>query len=164
MKLDELLKGADGKLGTGGGKKTAPAQDKKTIKKMRGSGDIMPKGHFHKKGEDWESTKVNEAADGKVYVVIKVGFDHGDNDRQGFAYAVSTALDQSDAEELLKKADSIDWEDNDDHVHHMAQNKYGSSSASHGYTESAKIVKKEPEGAAYFGGYRPQDFKFNEDR
>lgn len=49
MKLDELVYP---------GPKTAAAQDKKTIKAMRASGTIMPKGHFHKKGEDWESTKV----------------------------------------------------------------------------------------------------------
>jgi len=57
----EALVGADGKLGTGGGKKTAPAQSKKTIAAKRATGEIMPKGHFHKKGEDWESTKVTKA-------------------------------------------------------------------------------------------------------
>jgi len=36
----------------------AVAQPKDTINRLRKSGTMMPKGHFHKKGEDWESTEV----------------------------------------------------------------------------------------------------------
>ena len=55
----EALAGADGKLGgTEGGAKTGPAQATGVIAKARAKGIINPKGHFHKKGEDWESTKV----------------------------------------------------------------------------------------------------------
>jgi len=38
----------------------AVAQPKETISKLRKSGTMMPKGHFHKKGEDWESTEVTK--------------------------------------------------------------------------------------------------------
>ena len=36
----------------------AVAQSKKTQKKLRASGHMEEPGHYHKKGEDWESTKV----------------------------------------------------------------------------------------------------------
>lgn len=40
-------------------------QSKTTQKKLRASGEMEEPGHYHRKGEDWESTKVNKPKESK---------------------------------------------------------------------------------------------------
>lgn len=49
MKMHEIVEGKAG---------VAVVQSKKTQKKLRDEGYMEEPGHYHKKGEDWESTKV----------------------------------------------------------------------------------------------------------
>lgn len=49
MKVEELLEGKAG---------VKVAQSKATQKKLRDEGSMEEPGHYHRKGEDWESTKV----------------------------------------------------------------------------------------------------------
>lgn len=49
MKVSELIEGVPG---------VKVAQSKATQKKLRAAGMMEKPGHYHKKGEDWESTKV----------------------------------------------------------------------------------------------------------